>query len=90
MARKITPRNVWDGAGIVTEKKYIEPFSGQTIVSAGRGLAPASGSTEERWVVVVRDSKDRDHFVNTDKRRWDDLIVGERVVAEHPINAIGR
>lgn len=87
LARRLVPGKVWDGAGEVVDKTYREPYTGDALVVTGRGMAYGSASTEERWVLIVRDPTGEDHFVNVDREVWDAHDIGASVTAASPLVA---
>lgn len=85
VGRRLFPAYVWDGAGVVVDKSYREPYTGETLVAVGRGMDYGSGTVEERWVLVVRDNTGEEHYLNVEKPIWDSHEIGDWISADDPL-----
>ncbi len=89
--RFLLPGLIWSGAGVVVRKRSF--FGGQSGAWASmsyEGQAGfVSGIVPARWVLIVNDSRDREHVVSVDAAVWTAHQVGDEITAENPLVDIG-
>lgn len=86
--RRLLPRLVWSGAGVIARKRYFERGVGGgwvPIVSAGLQQEWVSGTVPPRWVLVVTDSVGKEHVVAVAPEVWASYEVGDVVKADNPL-----
>ena len=76
---------VWDGAGVIVDKRHRDAYTGDVLVPTGRAPVYGSGTVAERWVLVVRDSDGIDHYVNVGSAVWERHAVGDVITARDPL-----
>jgi hypothetical protein len=85
LARRLFPGRVWSGAGIVVRKAHLDAYTGDARANTGVAVAYGSGTISARWVLVVKDDKGREHYVNVDPSVWECHGAGDVITAEHPL-----
>jgi len=88
MARRLFPRLVWSGAGVIVRKNYFE----RVALGGWMPMMPAhlqqgwvSGTVPPRWVLVVKDIADKEHVVAVAAEIWQSYDVGDLVTADDPL-----
>ena len=86
VGRRFFPAWVWSGAGTITRKTHLDAAEASGRVTVGR-FQPGfvSGVVDERWVLVVTDSRGKDHYVNVKGEVWERHDVGDVITAEDPL-----
>lgn len=87
VARRVLPGRVWSGAGVITGKFYRPPgvADGARVLVGRVMMANVSGVVPERWVLVVTDIRNVDHYVNVGHDIWEAHDVGDQIEADHPL-----
>lgn len=85
IGRRLFPESIWNGAGAIVDKAYRAPYTGDALVSTGKGMVYGSGTVNERWVLVVKDSAGKDHYVNVEQQVWHNHSVGDTISANDPL-----
>jgi hypothetical protein len=85
LARRLFPDRVWSGAGIVVRKVHLDAYTGDARANTGVAVAYGSGMISARWVLVVKDDTDREHYVNVDPSVWESHGEGDVVTADDPL-----
>ena len=86
--RRLFPRLVWSGAGVVARKSYFERGAGggwMPMVPAHLQQGWVSGTVPPRWVLVVTDSSGKEHAVAVAQEVWAAHDVGDVVTADDPL-----
>lgn len=86
IGRRLLPNRVWNGAGVVVDKRYRGPYTGEALVPVGRGgLDYGSGTVAARWILVIKDKRGEEHYVNVGQQVWDQHREGDIITPDDPL-----
>ncbi len=66
-------------------KVHLDAYTGDARANTGVAVAYGSATISARWVLVVKDEKDREHYVNVDPSVWESHGEGDLITAEQPL-----
>ena len=80
------PERVWSGAGVVVRKvHHPAKEAAGVLVNVGRSFSLVHGKVLPRWVLVVQDDANVDHYVNVGPSIWAAHEVGDVISPDCPL-----